>query len=92
MSDGRLIPENTVWKFVFEISHAPHYVREFDNGTFAGIYAPVEHVERDNAVPFGISRDVVLEKKNSDHVDVVEVEKENSPWAKDAYRQEENDG
>lgn len=77
----RLIPEGKVWKFVFEISHAPHYVRQFENGTLAGIYAPVENVERDTAVPFGLKEETVRERRNEDHVDVVQIDRDNSPWA-----------
>lgn len=85
-NSDRTIPKGKVWRYVFEISHAPHYVIEHDNGTFSGIYAPVEHVERDNAIPFGLSRSKILEQKSKDHVDVTEVPRENSPWAEGVYR------
>lgn len=82
---GRLIPEGRVWKFVFEMSHAPHYVIQHANGTFSGIYAPVEHVERDTAVPFGLKESTVREKKAQDHVTVIEHPRAQSPWADGVY-------
>lgn len=81
----RIIPKDKVWKYIFEVSHAPHYVRQFENGTLAGIYAPVENVPGDPAVPFGLSQDEVLEVKNKPHVTVIEVDLERSPWAEGTY-------
>lgn len=85
-SPDRVIPEGKVWKFVFEVSHAPHFVIEHDNGTYSGIYAPIENVQRDNQVPFGIRPEAIQENIESDHIEVNEIEKENSPWKEDAYR------
>lgn len=78
---GRLIPDGSVWKFTFEVSHAPHYVIQHANGSFSGIYAPVENVTRDTAVPFGLAGDTVAERAEEDHVDVVSLPREQTPWA-----------
>jgi len=81
MSDERLIPEGKVWRFVFEVSHAPQYAIQHDNGSFSAIYPPVEYPEEDTAVPMGLSRETVLERSSQDHVEVTVVDRENSPWA-----------
>lgn len=81
----RTIPKGKVWKYVFEASHAPHYVIQHDNGTFSGIYAPVEKVPGNNAQPFGLTEEKVLEVKSRDHVDVIELPVEQTPWKEGAY-------
>lgn len=78
---NRTIPEGKVWKFVFSISHAPHYVIQHENGTFSGIYAKVENVSRETAVPFGLSKATVVERKQEEGVEVVELPREQTPWA-----------
>lgn len=88
--DRKLIPKGKVWKFIFEVSHAPYYVTEHQNGMFSGAYARVENVDRDTSIPFGISHNEVLEKKRMDHVEVIELDQEDSPWDSGHFQEESN--
>lgn len=81
----RVIPEGKVWMFNFESCHAPHFVIQHANGTFSGIYAHVEIAPGDNAVPFGLPYEKVMKQKHQDHVEVTEMDRENSPWADGVY-------
>ena len=81
----RTIPDGTVWKYIYSISHAPHYVQQLSNGAFVGIYAPVENVSRENSVPFGISGEEVREDKQSDYVNVVTLDREETPFDAGVY-------
>lgn len=83
--NDRVIPEGIVWKYIFEISHAPHYVIQHGNGSFMGIYAPPESVERDTAVPFGLEQEKVLHQRDMSHVTVTELPREQTPWADGTY-------
>lgn len=78
--EKRLIPKGTVWKLTYEISHAPTYYIEHDNGLISGMFAPTETVASDPKVPFGESREQLLEWKQADYVTVTELDKDNTPW------------
>lgn len=82
---NRTIPEGKVWKYIYEISHAPHYVQQLKNGAFVGIYAPVENVRRENSVPFGIKEENVLDDKRSEYVTVVELNRSETPFSDGVY-------
>lgn len=77
----RLLPEGEVWKFVYEASHAPHYTIQHASGLLLGVYAPVENVPQDPTRPFGFRRATVQKTRARGHVDVIELPREESPWA-----------
>lgn len=75
------IPNDKVLKFVFEVSHAPHYVMQLDNGLLVGLYAHVEFSAGEEQTVFGLSKSKVKEQMERDHVTVQLVDKERSPFA-----------
>lgn len=80
------IPDGKVLKFIFETSHAPHYVMQLDNGLLVGLYAHVEFSADEEQTVFGLPKTKVKEKMKSEHVDVKLVDKDRSPF------NEANDG
>lgn len=77
---SRLIPKNEVWKFIFEVSHAPIYIMQLDTEDFIGMYAPVENVPGDNSVPARIEEAKVTEYVGSDHIDRIKLDKSETPF------------
>lgn len=81
----QVIPDGEVWKFIYEVSHAPHYVQQLQCRDFVGIFAPVENVDRENSLPFGVDVERVHNERESETVTVLELDKENSPFAEGTY-------
>lgn len=73
-----------VLKLIFEASHAPIYV-DFIDGEYIGCYAAVENIPGDPRIPFRIEIDQLDEWIEYSHVDVIHLERENTPFAEGAY-------
>ena len=82
--ERRLEPDKA-WKVVYEVSHAPYYVIQLPNNHFVGCYAPVEIVDGDNSVPFGLKESTLLEYQQEEHIDITVHEKSQTPFNTGVY-------
>lgn len=77
-----LLSRGEVFRFEFQMHHAPQYVMEVGNGAYCVTEAHVEFTGSTDPYVWGTSRDKIVEYLSADHVEVDVVDWEDSPFSK----------